>query len=125
MGMLEQAQADIKRIRTDPNGFTRPITFTKADNSKTVTVYGMHAKIHMNTTTIGEVVNGKKAHVSVSESSLTDLGYVTRNDKNECSIKDDKVTVLDSVGFLCDYIIREIYPDEAVGLLVCILGDFE
>lgn len=124
MGMLEQAQADIKRIRTDPKGFTKPITFTSPDGLSIVTIPGMHAKIHMAVDTEGQTVNSKKAHISISESALTDLGYVTRNANNECSLKDHKVSVVDSAGINCQYIIREVFPDETVGLIVCFLGDF-
>jgi len=56
---------------------------------------------------------------------LTDLGYVTRDANNECNLKDDKVSVVDSTGVVCSYIIGEIFPDESVGLVVCFLRDFE
>lgn len=125
MGMLEQAQADIKRIRTDPAGFTRSMNFISKDGINSVYIRGMHSKIHMAVDTEGQNVNSKKATASISESSLTDLGYPTRDAKGECSLKDDKVDVVDSTGVLCHYIIREVFPDETVGLIVCVLGDFE
>ena len=125
MGMLEQAQADIKRIRTDPNGFNRLITFISKDGVSTTKVRGMHSKINMAVDTEGQNVNSKKATVSISESSLTDFGYPTRDQKGECILKDDKIDVVDSTGVLCHYIIREVFPDETVGLIVCVLGDFE
>lgn len=125
MGMIEQATADIKRIRTDPAGFTKRMTFTKSDGIMSVMIYGMHAKIHMTTNTMGETINAKRPHVSIAESALTDLGYITRNAANECSLKDDRVTVIDSAGINCQYIITEVFPDEAVGIIVCMLKDIE
>ncbi len=125
MGMLEQAQADIKAIRTDPNGFTRRMTFTSKDGVSSAIIYGMHAKIHMAVDTDGSTINSKRAHVSIAESALTDLGYPTRNAQNECSLKDDKVSVVDSTGVLWQYKISEIFPDETVGIVVCFLKDFE
>jgi len=125
MGMLEQAQADIKRIRTDPKGFTKSMSFISKDGISLATILGMHAKIHMATNTEGQSVNSKKATFSISESSLTDLGYPTRNANGECNLKDDKVDVIDSTGIVCHYIIREVFPDETVGLIVGELGDFE
>jgi hypothetical protein len=125
MGMLEQAQADIKRIRIDPSGFTKLINLTKKDGSLTVTVRGMHAKIHGAIDTMGNVVNAKKAHISVSEGALNDVGYSVRNANNEVSMIGDKVSVIDSAGILCEYQIRETLPDESVGLIVCFLYDFE
>lgn len=123
--MLETAQAAVKRIRTDPTGFTTSILFTSPTGT-TATVLGMHAKVHMAASVIdGDFVNSKRAHISVSESSLTDLGYVTRNANNEIDLKDHRVAVTDSAGILCQYIIRECFPDERLGLLVLFLGDFQ
>lgn len=125
MGLMEQAQADIKRITGDLVGFAQSMTFVSADGTKTATINGLHAKIHMATDTDGNTVNSKKAHVSISESALTDQGYTTRNSKDECSLKGHKVTVVDSTGVSWQYIIREVFPDEAVGLIVCFFNDFE
>lgn len=125
MGMLEQAQADVKRIRTDPSGFTKPITLTKKDGSLTVTIRGMHAKVNAVMDTMGNIVNVKKSHISVSEDALVDAGYFVRNANNEVNMLGDKVAVQDSAGIICQYVIRETYPDETVGLIVCFLYDFE
>lgn len=125
MGMIETAAAAIKRIRTDPNGFTKSIQFIAADGITTATVRGMSSVIHLGVDNQGEFVNSRKAHISIVESSLTDLGYPTRDSNNVLILKDNRVNVMDSTGQTEQYIIREIYPDEALGLLVCILGDFE
>lgn len=123
--MLEQAQADIKRIRTDLAGFTKSLAFTSSDGLQMAIIFGMFAKIHMATDTDGNAVNVKKAHVSVSESALTDLGYTTRNAENLCILKGHKILVTDSTGVIYSGIIKEIFPDETIGLIVCFLGDFE
>lgn len=124
MGMIERAQADIKRIRTDPNGFTKSISFV-APTAETATIYGMAAIIHMGTNTEGQTVNSKKSHISISESALTDLGYPTRNAEGLCDLKDHRISVVDSTGLSKDFIISETFPDETVGLIVCFLKDFE
>lgn len=123
--MLEQARADVKRIRTDPSGFTKSFTITKRDGSLTATLLGMHAKINGVIDTTGNFINAKKAHISVSEGALVDAGYPVRNAKNEVDMFGDKVSVMDSAGIQCEYQIRETYPDETVGLIVCFLFDFE
>lgn len=122
--MIEKAQADIKRIRTDPNGFTKSIFFS-APTLETATIFGMHSAIHMGTDTEGQIVNSKKAHISISESALTDLGYPTRNAEQLINLKDHRVSVVDSTGITKEYIISETFPDETVGLIVCFLKDFE
>lgn len=125
MGMIETAQAAVKRIRTDPNGFTKSIQFTAADGITTATIRGMSAVIHLGVDNQGEFVNTRKAHISFSESSLSDTGFPVRDQTNTIILKGNRVGVIDSTGVVEQYVIREIYPDEALGLLVCMLGDFE
>lgn len=125
MGMIETAQAAVKRIRTDPNGFTKLIQFTAADGITTATIRGMSSVIHLGVDNQGEFVNTRKAHISFSESSLSDTGYPVRDSNDVLILKGNRVGVIDSTGIIKQYIIREIYPDEALGLLVCMLGDFE
>lgn len=122
---METAVAAVKRIRTDPNGFTKSIQFIAADGITTATINGMSSVIHLGVDNQGEFVNSRKAHISITESSLTDLGYTTRDQNNALILKGNRVNVMDSTGTSEKYVIREIYPDEALGLLVCILGDFE
>ncbi len=125
MGMIETAQAAVKRIRTDPNGFTKTIQFIAVDGITTATIRGMSAVIHLGVDNQGEFVNTRKAHISFSESSLSDTGFPVRDQNNVLILKDNRVNVIDSTGEVEQYVIREIFPDEAVGLLVCMLGDFQ
>ena len=125
MGMIETAQAAVKRIRTDPNGFTKSLQFTAADGITMATIRGMSAVIHLGVDNQGEFVNTRKAHISFSESSLSDTGFPVRDQNGTLIIKGNRVDVIDSTGEIEQYVIREIYPDEAVGLLVCMLGDFQ
>jgi|SRR6478609_369118 len=125
MGMIETAQAAVKRIRTDPNGFTKTIQFTAADGITTAIIRGMSSVIHLGVDNQGEFVNTRKIHISFAESSLSDVGYPVRDSNGKLIIKDNRVAVIDSMGIVEQYVIREIYPDEALGLLVCMLGDFE
>lgn len=123
--MIETAQAAVKRIRMDPNGFTKSLQFTAADGITMATIRGMSAVIHLGVDNQGEFVNTRKAHISFSESSLSDTGFPVRDQNGTLIIKGNRVDVIDSTGEIEQYVIREIYPDEAVGLLVCMLGDFQ
>lgn len=122
---MERAQADIKRITSDLNGFAKSITFLSCDELQTATINGIHSKINLSVDTEGNTINSRKAHISFSESLLTDQGYVTRNDDGVVNLKNHLVTVIDSTGTSVQYIVREVFPDETVGLMVCMLGDFE
>jgi len=123
MSFLDQVKADIEQITGDADGMTRSL-FMQAPTGETATITGLHTKHHLSVDTDGNNVNGKNAHISFSEKYLTDLSYPVRNSAGEVNLRDHKVTVLDSTGNDWTYSINEWYPDETIGLIVCILGDF-
>lgn len=129
MGLIERAQQDAKTFTTNTNDFGVSITLTKpADVSNpevSVTVVGYHTKHHTSwDPESGEVVDGKRAHITVSEEALTDEGYPTRNSDQEVAMVGHRVTVSDSSGVSKNYVVRQTFPDETLGLIVMILGDF-
>lgn len=71
----------------------------------------------------GLPMNGKNCHCSFYEKTLNDLGYTTRNTKGDIIIKDWLVTWTDSIGERT-YKIELPQPDETVGLIRCLLGDY-
>ncbi len=126
MGLMETAKADIERITSDLNDFAKVMTFTSAIAPvKTAIVNGLHAKHHLGFDTNGNEINTENAHVSVSEKALTDKGYPVRDSSGEVNLKGHKVVVKDSTGTDVPYVIREWHQNETIGLIVCILGDFE
>ncbi len=128
MGLLEDAMNDIADITSDvDSGWGSTITFTPVGRAgDPVTVNGLHTKHHMKTDTEGAAVNGKNAHVSVSEQLLIAQAYPVRNPATkEVAMKGDKVEVKDSTGESWTYTIDEVFPDETIGLIVCILSDYE
>lgn len=125
MGLIEQARQDWAQITGDLDGWGKALTFTTPDGSMTVTANGLHSKHHNGFDQQGVPVNAKLAHASISEHLLTSLGYVTRNARGEVALVDHKLSVTDSEGTMCSYMIRECKPSETFGVLVFILGDFE
>jgi hypothetical protein len=123
MSLLDQARADIEQITSNADDFGVSITFLAPDNVTTITINGLHTKHHLGVDTDGNRANVKNAHISFAESLM--IGYPIRNAAGEVNLAGHKVTVKDSTGVDLQYIIREWYPDETVGLIVCILGDFE
>jgi hypothetical protein len=121
VGLVEQIKADILQITSDPEGFGVPIALT-APTGQTINIIGLHAKHHLGVDTDGNRMNTMHARISFSESVLQ--GYPVRNAIGEVILINHFVSVKDSTGVDCKYIIRECYPDETVGLIVCILGDF-
>lgn len=138
MGLLAQAQEDIKTITTNLHDWATDITFIDAsltfDQSfdpsfgpdKVCTIQGLHTKRRSTIDGEGNEANVKHAHISFSESVLVDAGFTVRLAvTNEVYLKRVKVRVKDSTGVECKYVIREWFPDETIGLIVCILGDFD
>lgn len=124
-GLLERARRDIERITSNKEtGWGVEMTFVAPD-STSATVVGTHTKHHLKIDTDGDPVSSKVAHVAVSEKVLIDAGYPLRNVAGEVDLRKHKVTVKDSTGNDCTYVINVWFPDETIGLIVINLGDYE
>lgn len=125
MSILAMAKADILQITSDPNGFSSELEFISPTGIK-ATIRGTHSKHHLAISNeAGRPVNSKNAHAGFVEKLLTDLLYPVRNAKGEVYLKDHRLNVVDSTGIKKNYVIKEWYPDETLGFIVCILGDFK
>lgn len=125
MGLIDTINKDIQNITTNKNGFGVDINVTTPDGLTSVDVVGIHTKHHFGLNEDGQQVNTKNAHIAISEKTLLDAGYTVRGANEEVQMVDHKVIVKDSSGVDKNYIIRQCFPDETIGLIVFILGDFE
>lgn len=127
MGLLDIAKRDIEQITSDLTGFAAVITLTDPGTSEQATVNGLHTKHHLSIDTDGNQVNTKNAHISFSEANLilANALYPIRNANAEVDLQNHRVDVKDSTGVSKQYVIRQWFPDETIGLIVCILGDHE
>ena len=123
MGLREQAKADIAAITSNLDEWGWVLKFDDK-NGNLATINGLHTKHHLGVDTDGNRVNSKNTHCSFSEQFLTVRGYPVRNEKKEVAMIGHLVTAVDSAGIEWTYVITENYPDEKVGLIVCILGDY-
>ena len=124
MGLIEQARLDWQKTTSDLNEFGVAITFV-APNSFIAEVVGLHTKHHLQIGTDGVAFSGKNAHVSVSETLLTEKSYPCRNVNGELDFRRHRVIAKDSTGVAQTYEIRDWYPDETLGVIVFILNDFK
>lgn len=122
MSLVDRAREDVKQIISNQNDFGCSMVLA-APTGETITIFGLHTKHHMGVDSDGIKVNTKNAHISFAESLM--IGYPVRDLSGEVNLKGHTVTVKDSTGNDASYMIREWFPDETVGLIVCILGDFE
>lgn len=123
MSLIAQAQADIKQITSNSDEFAVDIKLINTSNEN-IEIQGLHTKIHLGVDTDGNMVNAKKAHISFSEDNVLALGYSIRNAKGEVDLKKWKADVKDSTGVVKNYSIQQWFPDETIGLVVCILEDY-
>lgn len=137
MRLLDVARKDVLRITTNTKEWAVPIMFktppsgpfdytfdVSFNNSQMFTLYGLHTKhlmeVKMDTQ---ERVNTKKSSVTVSEFAFNAVGYPVRDANGEVNLLEHQVAVKDSTGVVCNYVVIQNYPDETLGLIVCILGD--
>lgn len=123
-GLIEQARKDWQRFTSDPDTWGISITFT-APTAEVAVVNGLGTNHHIDVDTDGNLINSKNSHVSVSEQLLVDEAYPVRDGDGEVAMVQHRVKFKDSTGVEKEYVIEETLPDETVGMIVCILNDFE
>ena len=72
----------------------------------------------------GLPVVGLNCHCTISEKTLNSLGYGTRTQDNILKIRGWKVSWDDNLNTVT-YKIEEPSPDETLGIIKCILGEFD
>lgn len=124
MGIIEQARKDIAQITQNGNDFAIDLVFTSPEGD-VANIKGLHTRHHLGINDQGLPVNSRNVHVSISETAFTDAEYPFRNDQDEVDLKNHRVDAKDSSGITRTYIVNQWHQDETVGLVVCILGDYE
>jgi hypothetical protein len=122
MGILDLAKRDIEQITTNLDGFAVNMTFVTPDEQTTAEIKGTTAKHNLGFDTEGLPVSEINANVSVSEETFIKAGYPVRDGDNRVSLLNHRVTVKDSSGADNDFVVREQFPDETIGLIVLVLN---
>lgn len=123
MNLFEQVKRDIQQITTAINEFSTPVVFT-APTGETASVYAQYSD-HSNTyDSEGVPISGKFTHVAISESTLTDEGYPTRNSAGLINLLNHVVSVSYADGSTKTYIVHETRPDYTINLILLILSDY-
>lgn len=122
MNLLDAIKRDIAQIQNNGNEYAVDCTFTRPNNT-TFTIKAVHTKHHLGVDTDGLPINSKTASISFSEMNLP-VNISIRNNANEVRMINWRVSVKDSTGVTAQYVVREVFPDEMLGTIVCILGDY-
>lgn len=124
MGLLDSARRLWQTKTSNPEAFGVALSFI-APTGETASITGHHTKHHLQVDIGGLPVNGTNIHVTVSEKLLTDLNYPVRNANSEVALYRHRVSAKDSTGTIRHYVVREQYPNETVGVIVLILGEYQ
>lgn len=122
MGLIDQINEDIKNITSNLNDFGVQISLIRPNNQEFI-INGIHTKHHLGIDTDGNMVNSKKSSIAFSESLIKTFSI--RNSFNEVDLRGYKINVKDSTDILKNYIVQQWFPDETIGLIVCILEDYD
>jgi hypothetical protein len=121
--ILQAARKDAKKY-VNGGGFESSITITNPSSSISIEITGWASKHHISFDTDGAPINAKNAHICIDEEVLNAAGYPVRVNE-EVQLLNHKIEVKDSSGVIKKYIIKENFPDETLGLIVCVLGDLD
>lgn len=122
--LFQLAKRDAKFFVTK-GGFEEDIELVTPTMDKKLSLTGLATKHWINFDSDGNPINSKNVHICIDESVLVANGYPVRNSKGEINLLKHQVSFLDSSGLKRTYVVRENFPDETLGLIVCILGDLK
>jgi len=125
VSLINRAKNDWQRFTSNPDEFGVSISIETPTHTNQTDVVGLATKHHIGIDTEGNLVNTKNAHCSISEQLLTDVAYPVRGGDGEVNLEGHIIKYADSTGNIKDYVIREFFQDETIGMIVCILGDYE
>jgi hypothetical protein len=121
--ILDLAKRDAKRFVTK-GGFEVDIEMITPTKDKVINITGLGTKHWINFDSDGNPINSKNVHICIDEEFLNNNSYPTRNGKGEIRLLNHLITFKDSSGIDRNYIVKENFPDETLGLIVCILADY-
>lgn len=128
MSLLDIARRDAKFITTSTEGGFAVEAVLIDQNGVSATINGLHKKTWLNyDNDRATMVDMKLGHFDFAESVLTEAAptYSIRNSDGEVHMFNHRVTLPDARGTQITYLIKEWYPDETLGLIVCMLADLD
>jgi hypothetical protein len=126
MSLLDLLKRDANFITTNVADFAEPSVTFIAPTGEQAVVQSLHTKHHFEyDLQAAQEINTLKAHVAVSEQEFIDLGYPVRNTRGFVNMKGHKVKASDANGREWTYVVAEFFENDKVGVIICILGEFE
>lgn len=126
MSLQNRAKLDMQRFTADDTGFFAVECVVKhPDGLPSINVKGLHTRHWMGFDPDGVAVHTVIASLGVSEQQFIDGGFAIRDVNGEVDLKGHLIDAPDSNGVVKNYVLREVFPDENLGLLILMLGEYQ
>lgn len=126
MNIRDRARADWKRF--SQSAFDLDVVIQTPPGVtpvQTATVKGIATRITVPIETDGQDALATLAHVAINESALRDANadYPIRDSNGLVALNNHLVTYADANDTLRNYAIKQVYPDDTVGMIMCHCAD--
>jgi hypothetical protein len=103
------------------------ITLTSPGATETATFKGIGTNNAITFESDGQDVIGHIVHIGFHEEALLDINpaYPIRNADGKVQMDKHRVSFIDHRGVLRNYIVKNWYPDETVGMIMCDCNEYE
>lgn len=125
MSLEQRARKDMQRITGNTNDFAVPCVVKTPDEASTIDVSGLHTRHWMSFDPDGVAVHTVTASLAVAEQQFIDGGFDVRDANGEVNLKGYLIDAPDSNEVIQHYVLREVFPDENLGLLILIFGEYK
>ncbi len=125
MGLIEQIRTDLNTIITNANDFGVTLVLEATDSpvsTATITGTGRHISLKFDELGMVQAI-GSNATCTVSETSLIAAGYPYKNTNGDIDFRRHKVTMNDATRTGV-YMVQSWIPNENLGIISLVLGDF-
>ena len=120
--LLAQARKDVKHVVTKL-GFQNDVFLINNLSMNFIQLKGLTSKHWIQFDSDGSPINAKNVHLNLIEKDIQELGFETRGKNGNVNLLDYYVIVQDSTNNYKKYQVKEVYPNESLGLIVFILGN--
>ena len=120
--LLARARQDAKKIVTNL-GFQSDVFLINPLSMAFIQLKGLTSKHWIQFDTDGSPINAKNVHLNLVEEDIQALGFETRGKNGNVKLIDYYIIVQDSTNVYKKYQVKEVYPNESLGLIVFILGN--
>ena len=120
--LLAQARKDAKHVVTKL-GFQNDVFLINNLSMNFIQLKGLTSKHWLQFDSDGSPINAKNVHLNLIEKDRQELGFETRGKNGNVNLLDYYVIVQDSTNNYKKYQVKEVYPNESLGMIIFILGN--